>query len=1426
MTVGTRSGGDALKKQELRAPLLQALDEKSTKLSQFWNGKSEVITNKEDRHGIGDTRWIENLTECPVYCPTKEEFVEGPLHYIQKIAVDASKYGICKIVSPVIASVPAGVVLTKEQSGFRFTTRIQPMRISNWDKDDKIAFPIKGRHYTLTEYEKVANRVFSRKFSTAAGLPPRFIESVFWKELVGGKTRTVEYATDVDGSAFSNSKTDPLGQSKWNLKGISRLPNSTLRLLEETIPGVTEPMLYIGMLFSMFAWHIEDHYLYSINYQHCGAPKTWYGVPGDAAPHFEKVVKEHVYSGDLLNDTGKSVELDLLLGKTTMFAPKLLMDHGVPVFKAVQYPGEYIITFPRAYHAGFSHGFNCGEAVNFAMADWFPFGAEACLRYEFLNRSPLLPHDELLCKEATTIIEGKSQIEHKDSFWNHKACIMMALATLVQFHQQVKLDLERRGAKTITSHAVNVSCGLCKHKCYVGYTHCKCFPEPCCFNHGDLFSSCSCEGDRTICLRDDFANLQLAAQKYEHEQEIRKQAHDTAGHGDGALARGASESFESSLLTIPLSENYNLEISGVFAISNCRQAQIEEQGETDTEVLKIKRRRVASPQSNRFQVDEQEIDKSLVRRLDFGIFSPARCSDGLDRQEHTMSDKKEHTKSSSVVNRDLVSVRHVIDELNIKGSVAEVLRHWQIGAKRQGSVLRIKEVTVTKENLKVLPLKSLSFLKHLVSREEAKVLQRLIRKVKSGHYGLGHRNLVPPSASVAWWSCTSEICHSYEESGSSSEEKGSSCEIRTVGCSQLTTTTESHALPGELHSDNDQKNSAESKIHEGLSSVAGSTVLFARPALTELQDVPDVQVCGVSAKDEAAAEVKVAFKALYPSSVLCDPGLACVEGGHVRKEECSFSEPLGMESEQSIPLTEPGAEIVDGRKSLNLQGIVSSSTAEIENEKWQGMSLADDGRLCDIGEGCSQFDKSLEALEIKTTLPDRPAEVLTLVDLEPSRNSETANAGESSINCSKVEIKSNSLPAPKRGLVIYLNQKIEQPHEKAAKFSHEQKIIENDYDQVDIFEGQAGANAWCLDTNFCSIEEKEESISPLEQLTSMCGEDFLHHHLEHNGAQGRFAKSFEMKAERPSVGGEFSAVGYHHRVSVCSEDGSELTFGKLAHNASKLHLNLEPNSCPMVSQQVVAEKDCNLDSIKLLSYRDNALPTDTGKLQKVQLSCEPLETQTGLRNFSEKSDDTLDAHASSFGNRSHWRETSRYNAVDKPFHYTTQRYGGSQADPYGGQSTDWGCSQQGRYDLSSHHPTGQIFSRNESDKYKRKTRRPCPSLHQEHHPYRRDAYRSTNYPRNFHEKEKMPPGYWKRRPNRHYNGGWQDAKSIHASGGDRQQFKGGLDRHVAECSLNPFKGTGYVEGYDPVKWEISPANYWRFSSTDSHAHSLIANRGV
>lgn len=69
----------------------------------------------------------------------------------------------------------------------------------------------------------MANKVFARRYYSSASLPASHMEKEFWREIACGKTETVEYACDVDGSAFSSSPSDPLGKSKWNLKVLTLL---------------------------------------------------------------------------------------------------------------------------------------------------------------------------------------------------------------------------------------------------------------------------------------------------------------------------------------------------------------------------------------------------------------------------------------------------------------------------------------------------------------------------------------------------------------------------------------------------------------------------------------------------------------------------------------------------------------------------------------------------------------------------------------------------------------------------------------------------------------------------------------------------------------------------------------------------------------------------------------------------------------------------------------------------------------------------------------------------------------------------------------------------------------------------------------------------------------------------------------------------
>ncbi|XP_038982312.1 lysine-specific demethylase JMJ706-like isoform X2 [Phoenix dactylifera] len=531
-----RSGGDALKATASCGVRMHG--NSNTFSGGSFPVKDAFSKHRVEKFDLSNLEWIEKIPECPVFCPTKEEF-EDPLVYLQQIAPVASKYGICKIVSPISASVPAGMVLMKEQPGFKFTTRVQPLRLAEWTTDDKVTFFMSGRKYTFRDFEKMANKAFARRYSSAGCLPAKYLEEQFWHEIAFGKTESVEYACDIDGSAFSSSPSDQLGKSKWNLKRLSRLPKSVLRLLGTAIPGVTDPMLYIGMLFSMFAWHVEDHYLYSINYHHCGAFKTWYGIPGHAASEFEKVVREHVYDRELLSGEGDNAAFDVLLGKTTMFPPNILLEHNVPVYKAVQKPGEFVITFPRAYHAGFSHGFNCGEAVNFATGDWFPLGAVASQRYALLNRTPLLPHEEFLCKEAMLLSPRLPNSDPKEPYpgaedLTSQHRIKVSFVHLMRFQHCARWSLMKMGA--CMGYKPNIPlpvlCSICRRDCYVSYVECNCHVGPICLRHGKELRKCRCGYNRIVFLREDILKLEAVSRKFEQEDGILELVQNQAQQGD------------------------------------------------------------------------------------------------------------------------------------------------------------------------------------------------------------------------------------------------------------------------------------------------------------------------------------------------------------------------------------------------------------------------------------------------------------------------------------------------------------------------------------------------------------------------------------------------------------------------------------------------------------------------------------------------------------------------------------------------------------------------------------------------------------------------------------------------------------------------------------------------------------------------------
>uniref|UniRef100_A0A7N8WQD6 [histone H3]-trimethyl-L-lysine(9) demethylase n=1 Tax=Mastacembelus armatus TaxID=205130 RepID=A0A7N8WQD6_9TELE len=221
-------------------------------------------------------------------------------------------------------------------------------------------YNIQKKAMTVKEFRKTAN---SDKFCSPHYDDFEELERKYWKNVTFNPPI---YGADVNGTLY-----DP-EVKEWNICRLGTILDTVEHDSGITIEGVNTPYLYFGMWKTTFAWHTEDMDLYSINYLHFGEPKSWYCVPPEHGKRLERLAKGF-FPGSAQNCEA------FLRHKMTLISPSILKKYGIPFEKITQEAGEFMVTFPYAYHAGFNHGFNCAESTNFATERWIEYGKQAVL---------------------------------------------------------------------------------------------------------------------------------------------------------------------------------------------------------------------------------------------------------------------------------------------------------------------------------------------------------------------------------------------------------------------------------------------------------------------------------------------------------------------------------------------------------------------------------------------------------------------------------------------------------------------------------------------------------------------------------------------------------------------------------------------------------------------------------------------------------------------------------------------------------------------------------------------------------------------------------------------------------------------------------------------------------------------------------------
>lgn len=217
---------------------------------------------------------------------------------------------------------------------------------------------IQKKSMSVKAYSELAN---TERYATPRHFDYEDLERKYWKNIT--------YVAPIYGADVSGSLTDET-VNEWNINRLGTILDFVNEDYGISIEGVNTAYLYFGMWKTTFAWHTEDMDLYSINYLHFGAPKTWYAIPPEHGRRLERL------ANGFFPSSYKTCQA-FLRHKMTLISPQILRQYSIPYNKITQEAGEIMITFPYGYHAGFNHGFNCAESTNFACERWIEYGKRA-----------------------------------------------------------------------------------------------------------------------------------------------------------------------------------------------------------------------------------------------------------------------------------------------------------------------------------------------------------------------------------------------------------------------------------------------------------------------------------------------------------------------------------------------------------------------------------------------------------------------------------------------------------------------------------------------------------------------------------------------------------------------------------------------------------------------------------------------------------------------------------------------------------------------------------------------------------------------------------------------------------------------------------------------------------------------------------------